>query len=183
MLRGEQTAAAMNYFLRGERAICLCALFALVLCAFGCRTVSPAARPAPPVAAATTPLGTSLDDIDARNRENISAQLGRPVAPGPATPAEVVAMSKAGIDSRYIICYINRSTNATPITAEDVIYMHDQGVNEQVIQAMLTPGSAYSRAEVARSMPPRIIILQDPWWPYYYPRYGFYYGHGWGRCY
>ena len=123
-------------------------------------------------------MGASLDDIDARNRADISAQLGRPVAPGPATPAEVVAMSRAGIDSRFIICYINRSMNMPPVTAQDVIYMHDQGVNEQVIQAMLTPGSAYSRAEVARSMPQHIYVIEDPWWPYYYPRYGYFYGCG-----
>jgi hypothetical protein len=87
-------------------------------------------------------------------------------------------MTHAGVDPRFIICYINRSMNMSPITAQDVIYLHDQGVNEQVIQAMLTPGSAYSRAEVARAMPPRVYIVEDPWWPYYYPRYGFAYGYG-----
>jgi hypothetical protein len=129
-------------------------------------------------------VGASLEDIDARNRADIAAQLGRPVTPGPATPAEVAAMTHAGVDSRFIICYINRSIDMIPITAQDVIYLHDQGVNEQVIQAMLTPGSALSRSEVARSMPPRIMIIGDPWWPYYYPRYGCYYGCGYGyRCY
>jgi hypothetical protein len=93
-------------------------------------------------------------------------------------------MARAGIDPQFIICYINRSTSMTPITAQEVIYLHDQGVNEQVIQAMLTPGAANSRAEVARAMPPRILILEDPWWPYYYPypRYGFAYGCGACRC-
>jgi hypothetical protein len=92
-------------------------------------------------------------------------------------------MSRAGIDSRFIICYVNRSIDMRPVDAQDVIYMHDQGVSEQVIQAMLTPGAAYSRAEVARAMPPRVFIVGDPWWPYYYPypRYGFIYGGG--RCY
>ena len=129
-------------------------------------------------------MGASLDDIDARNRADIAAQLGRPVAPGPATPQEIVAMSRAGINSRFIICYINRSTNMPPVDAQDVIYMHEQGVDEQVIQAMLTPGAADSRSEVARAMPPRLFIVGDPWWPYYYPypRYGFVYGGGY-RCY
>jgi hypothetical protein len=73
----------------------------------------------------------------------------------------------------------------SPITAQDVIYLHDQGVNEQVIQAMLTPGSGYTRSEVARAMPQRVYIIEDPWWPYYgYPQYGFAYGYGWGHhCY
>jgi hypothetical protein len=123
-------------------------------------------------------MGTSLDDIDARNRAGIAAKLGRPVTPGPATPVEVVAMTRAGVDPGFIICYINRSTNANPVTAQDVIYLHDQGVNEQVIQAMLTPGSAYSRTEVARAMPPRIVIIDDPWAYYGYPHYGFVYSSG-----
>ena len=126
----------------------------------------------------TATMGTSLDDIDARNRADIAAQLGRPVAPGPATPAEVVAMTHAGVNPRFIISYINRSTSMNPITAQDVIYLHDQGVNEQVIQAMLTPGSAYSRSDIARVMPPRVYIVEDPWAYYGYPHYGFAYGCG-----
>jgi hypothetical protein len=61
--------------------------------------------------------------------------------------------------------------------------MHQQGVDKHVIQAMLTPGAADSRLEVARSMPPRTIILTDPYWPYYYPypmRYGMSVGYGYG---
>ena len=71
-----------------------------------------------------------------------------------------------------------------PITAQDVIALHDQGVNEQVIQAMLTPGAANTRTEVARAMPPQVLIIEDPWWPYHYPypHYGFAYGYG-CRCY
>src|SRR5262249_47983997 len=165
------------------------AIVALALAANGCHSTSYAQRAttnpvasAPPVA--TPALGTSLDDIDARNRADIAAQLGRPLAPGPATPEEVAAMARAGIDPRFIICYINRSTNMAPITAQDVIYLHDQGVNEQVIQAMLTPGAADTRVEVARAMPRHIWVVEDPWWPYYYPypRYGFAYTYG-CRCY
>jgi hypothetical protein len=154
----------------------------LMLAASGCRSSSYAAR-GTSSAVTGAAMGTSLDDIDARNRADIGSQLGRPVAPGPATPAEVVAMTHAGVDPRFIISYINRSTNMSAVTAQDVIYLHDQGVNEQVIQAMLTPGSAYSRSEVARSMPPRVYIIEDPCWPYYYPQYGFAYGCGACRCY
>lgn len=171
----------MNTFSTMKRASWLCAIVALILAGSGCRSApsSPSAAAYPTTGVA---VGTSLEDIDARNRADIAAQLGRPVAAGPATPAEVAAMSHAGVDSRFIICYINRSVEMNPITAQDVIYLHDQGVNEQVIQAMLTPGSALSRAEVARSMPPRIMIIGDPWWPYYYPRYAYDYGYGY-RCY
>jgi hypothetical protein len=179
----------MNTVPRTLRATASCALFLLLLVACGCRSTSHA-PPASPFAASPAADGTSLDDIDARNRESIATQLGRPVALGPATPAEVAAMTHAGVEPRYIICYINRSTNMPPITAADVIYLHEQGVNEQVIQAMLTPGNAYSRAEVARSMPPRFLFVQP--WPYYgypyddpywgYSHLGVAYGYG-CRCY
>jgi hypothetical protein len=163
-----------------------------VLFASGCQSNPFAPRPkfvaAPPSAettAAAPPgppatFGASLEDIDARNRADIATRLGRPVAPGPATPAEVAAMTRAGVEPRFIICYINRSTNLAPIGAEEVIYLHQQGVDDQVIQAMLTPGAADSRAEVARSMPPRMLILTGPYWPYYYPHYGVACGYGYG---
>jgi hypothetical protein len=175
-----QMAVSMNASSTMKRANCSCAIVVLMLAA-GCRSSSYAQR-GTTCAVSGAAVGTSLDDIDARNRADIAAQLGRPVAPGPATPAEVAAMTQAGVDPRFIISYINRSTNISPITAQDVIYLHDQGVNEQVIQAMLTPGAAFSRSEVARTMPPRVFIIEDPWAPYYYPHYGFAYGCGY-RCY
>src|SRR5215218_3190110 len=132
----------MNALSTMKRANWSWALAVLMLTA-GCRSSSYAQRGTPSTIT-SAPLGTSLDDIDARNRADIAAQLGRPVAPGPATPAEVAAMTHAGVDSRFIVSYINRSTSMSPITAQDVIYLHEQGVNEQVIQAMLTPGAACS---------------------------------------
>ncbi|HEX4414927.1 MAG TPA: hypothetical protein VH107_14930, partial [Lacipirellulaceae bacterium] len=127
----------MNAVLTFVRPNRLLAIFLLMIVA-GCRSSpyfqhSPApTAPAPPPAA----LGTSFEDIDARNRADIAAQLGRPVAPGPATPSEVVAMTQAGVNPRFIICYVNRSTSIAPVNAQDIIYMHEHGVEEQVIQAM-----------------------------------------------
>jgi len=67
----------MNTIPRTLRATATCALFLLILSACGCRSTSHA-QPASPFAANPAANGTSLDDIDARNRANISAQLGRP---------------------------------------------------------------------------------------------------------
>ena len=139
-----QMATSMKAFSTLERANWPCAIVVLMLAASGCHSSSYSERRTTSAVSGAA-IGTSLDDIDARNRADIAAQLGRPVAPGPATPAEVVAMTHAGVDPRFIISYINRSTSMSPVTAADVIYLHDQGVNEQVIQAMLTPGAAYSR--------------------------------------
>src|SRR5436190_16535899 len=168
----------MNALSRIKRPHFSYAIVLVILAASGCHSSSYAQR-----GTTCAALGTSLDDIDARNRSDIAAQLGRPVAPGPATPEEVAAMTRAGVDPRFIICYINRSTMVRPITAQDVIYLHEQGVDAQVIQAMLTPGTAYPRSAIVRVIPPpRTVIIEDPWGPYCYPHYGLAYGYG-CRCY
>jgi hypothetical protein len=125
-------------------------------------------------------VGTTLDDIDTRNRTEIAATLGRQVTPGAATPEEVIAMTHAGVNPQLIVNYVNRSGAVRPITAQDVIYLHEQGVATEVIQAMQAPGAAYASPEVVRVAPPRetVIIHDDPWWGCDYPHYHFSYGYG-----
>ena len=125
-------------------------------------------------------VGEALDDIEARNRAEIAAQLGRPVVQGAATQAEVVAMTQAGVDARLIINYVNNSGMAQIITAQDVIYLHEQGVNTDVIQAMQSPRAVQAPVAVVPVAPPQqtVIIERDPWGPYCYPH--FHYGHGCG---
>lgn len=130
-------------------------------------------------------VGSTLDDIDARNRAEIAYQLGRQVDPGGATTTEVLAMTRAGVDPKLIINYVNASGMAQPVTVQDVIYLHEQGVNTEVIQAMQTPGGAYAPPQVVRVMPPpqTVIIEDDPWGPpYCYPHYHFSYGCGGCGC-
>jgi hypothetical protein len=130
-------------------------------------------------------VGTSLDDIEARNRAEISAHLGRQVTQGAATPEEVLSMTQAGVDPRLIINYVNASGMSRSISAQDVIYLHDQGVNTDVIQAMQNPGGRYTPPEVVRVLPPRqtVIIEDDPWGsPCCYPHYHFSYGCGGCGC-
>src|SRR4051812_31203809 len=175
-------AASMNAFSSLMRANLLCAIIVLLFATSGCRSSAYGARG---TTSAVNPaaMGTSLDDIDARNRSDIAAQLGRPVAPGPATPAEVAAMTHSGVEPRFIVGYINRSVGMQPISAQDVIYLHEQGVSPEVIQAMLTPGASYPRTDVVRVIPaPRMVIVADPYWPYGCPYYGYSFGYG-GRCY
>lgn len=129
-------------------------------------------------------VGSTLDDIDARNRAEFSAQLGREVDPGGATTTEVLAMSRAGVDLQLIINYVNRAGMVQPLTVQDVIYLHEQGVNSDVIQAMQNPGGAYAPPGVVQVMPPRqtVIIDDDPWDSCHYPRYRFSYGYGGCGC-
>lgn len=113
-------------------------------------------------------VGSALDDIEARNRAEIAAQLGRPVAQGAATPEEVVAMSRAGVSPSLIVNYINTSGVARPVGAQDVIYLTQQGVAPEVIQAMQTPRVAPAAVAIAAPPPPPIIVEE-----FYGPPYGY----------
>jgi uncharacterized protein YcfJ len=95
-------------------------------------------------------IGGAMDDIEARNRAEIAAQLGRQVQAGQATVPEVVAMTRAGVDPRLISNYVNNSGMAQPVSAQDVIYLSQQGVSPDVIQAMQTP-------RLAQGPPPAVV--------------------------
>jgi Glycine zipper len=132
-------------------------------------------------------IGGAMDDIEARNRAEIAAQLGRPVTQGQATSGEVVAMTRAGVDSRLIVNYVSNSGMAQPLGAQDVIYLTQQGVSPDVIQAMQTPRVAEAPVYVAPAPPPMIIEEHHygpPWGP---PSHFHHYHHrhrgprvGWG---
>src|SRR4051794_19171541 len=101
-------------FASTARRMAVSFLLASVALAAGCRSWPFGRHAAASPAAA---MGTSLEDIDARNRSDISTRLGRPVAPGPATPAEVAAMTHAGVEPRFIVGYVNQSVGMQPISA------------------------------------------------------------------
>lgn len=84
-------------------------------------------------------VGSSMDEMQAQNRAEIAAQLGRQVNVGVATTDEVIAMSRAGVDSRLIQNYVRTSGVSQPLAAQDVIYLHQQGVATEVIQTMQNP--------------------------------------------
>lgn len=130
-------------------------------------------------------IGGALDDIRAENRAAIAAQMGRPVVQGAATIPEVVSMTQAGVDPRLIMNYVNTSGVAQPVGAQDVIYMSQQGVATDVIQAMQTPRVAQVPVQVAP--PPQPVIVEEYHYgpPFYWgPRYHYYHHHhprvGWG---
>jgi hypothetical protein len=130
-------------------------------------------------------VGTSLDDIEARNRAEISARLGREVIPGGATTTEVLAMTRGGVDPQLIVNYVNASGMVQPVTVQDIIYLHEQGVSNDVIQAMQNPRVAQYSPQVVRVVPPReTVIIEDDSWgsPCCYPRYHFSYGCGGCGC-
>jgi len=105
-----------------------------------------------------TAIGGAMDDMEARNRAEIAAQLGRPVAAGQATVEEVVAMNRAGVSPPLIANYVDNSGMSRPVTAQDVIFLTQQGVPPDVIQAMQTPRVALAPAPIVEPAPGPVII-------------------------
>jgi hypothetical protein len=106
-------------------------------------------------------VGGALDDIEARNRAQIAAQMGRPVAQGAATPAEVVAMTRAGVNPQLIVNYIQTSGVAQPPSAQDVIYLSQQGVAPEVIHAMQTPQVVQASHVAVMPPPPGPMYVEE----------------------
>lgn len=128
-------------------------------------------------------IGGAMDDIEARNRAEIAAQMGRPVMQGQATVGEVVSMTRTGVDPRLIINYVNNSGMAQPVNSQDVIYLTQQGVSPDVIQAMQTPRLAQAGpavvppAGVVVPAPRPVIIEEYHYGPPYCPPPHFHYYH------
>jgi len=119
-------------------------------------------------------VGEAMDEMQARNRAEIAAQMGRQVQTGAATIEEVVAMSQSGVAPPLIQNYVRTSGMARPLSAADVIYLHNQGVANDVIQIMQTPPPA---AVATASLP---VVIEEHYYgppPCYGPHFGYYHGH------
>lgn len=122
-------------------------------------------------------IGAGMDETEARNRAMIEQRLGRQVAAGAVTNADVIAMTRAGVDEGLIINHIRSHGLAAPMQANDVIYLQQQGVNRNVIQAMQTQPVATMIAEpVPVYGPPPVggVIIEERWGPRYYHPYRHY---------
>ncbi|HUG92029.1 MAG TPA: glycine zipper domain-containing protein, partial [Planctomycetaceae bacterium] len=113
-------------------------------------------------------VGASLDDIEARNRAEIAARLGRPAPVGAVTVTDVIAMTQAGVSEPVIVNHIRAHGVAAPPGTNDLITLQSNGVSAGVIQAMQTsPGPAVVVGPGSAPMPPPVIIERhywdDPW--------------------
>lgn len=117
-------------------------------------------------------VGGSLDEIEARNRAQIEARLGRPVPATAVTLPDVVAMSRAGVQEDVIITHIRTHGVAQSLQTNDLISLQMNGVSPRVIQAMQAPplpAAVPGPALVAGPPPPPVVIERhywgDPWGP------------------
>jgi len=117
-------------------------------------------------------IGNSMDEMEARNRALIESRLGRAVAPGAVTVADVHAMLAAGVEENLIINHIRIHRSAMPLTASDLINLQQSGISPRIIETLQNSPPQVSQA-VVRGAPQPVIIEE-----YYYGRpYGYPYGH------
>jgi hypothetical protein len=132
-------------------------------------------------------VGGSLDDIEARNRAEIEARLGRPAPAGAVTVDDVIAMGRSGVPEDVIVNHIRNHGMVKPLGANDLIVLQQQGVSSRVVQAMQAPPAAAYPAPVMVGQPyygPPPGYWGPPPYPYYYrpyPRPGVSWGFAFGR--
>jgi outer membrane lipoprotein SlyB len=118
-------------------------------------------------------VGGSLDEIEASNRAEIAARLGRPAPTGTVTIDDVVAMTRAGVSEDVIVTHVSRHGAARPPQAGDLIVLQQQGVSPRVVQTLQNSGPP------AVAGPPGVVVAEPypvpapaywgPAYPYPYP--------------
>jgi hypothetical protein len=102
-------------------------------------------------------IGGALDDIEARNRAEIEARMGRPVAAGAVSPDDVIAMTRAGVAEENIMEHVRSHGVIAPLQSNDVIFLTQQGVSPRVISAMQQPVQSGPPMIVRGASPPVIV--------------------------
>lgn len=109
-------------------------------------------------------IGDQIDDIEARNRAEIEARIGRPVAAGAVAPEDVMEMSRAGVHEQVLVDYIRARGSARPLSTDDIIRLTQSGVSPRVINALQQP-PAPRTTQVVPASSERVIVQEH----YYSP--------------
>jgi hypothetical protein len=114
-------------------------------------------------------IGASLDENEARNRAMIEQQMGRMMPAGGVTTADVINMSRSGVDPQLIINHIRANGVAKRIDANELIALQQEGVNRDVIGVLQTTSVPQASAGAPVAMVPAGYV-QEYYYPYPPPR-------------
>jgi hypothetical protein len=115
-------------------------------------------------------IGESMDQMEARNRAMIAAQIGREVRAGAVTIEDVVLMSEAGVDDELIINHIRANGITRVPGTHELISLKNNGVSTAVIRAMQEP-PPQPRPEtvvIERPAPPPVVVEEYHYGPSWY---------------
>ena len=154
-----------------KRTLLAAAALAALVTLSGCATVAGTMIGTGVGTLAGAAVGSGLDDIQARNRAEIEARMGRQLPPGGVTTGDVISMSRSGIDPELITNHVRANGMAKKLDANDLILLQQEGVAKQVITTMQTVGPPQQQMVAGQPMPagyyaaPQPMIVQE----YYYP--------------
>lgn len=125
-------------------------------------------------------IGGAMDEVEAKNRAMIAAQMGQQLPPGGVTVNDIVAMTRSGVDEELIVNHICANGVAQPVQAGDLITLQQQGISKNVISAMQTtpPRGMNARQGMPAGGPVGVPVAYPPPYPYYYPPPPPYWGYG-----
>jgi hypothetical protein len=118
-------------------------------------------------------VGAGMDEAEARNRAYIEQRLGRALPAGSVTVPDVVSMTRARVDPELISNHVRANGMAQPLTANDLIVLQQQGIDNRVIATMqATPRPPVAATPVAYGPPGPVVVAGPPVVyappPYYY---------------
>ncbi|MBS0210746.1 MAG: hypothetical protein JSS27_17530 [Planctomycetes bacterium] len=110
-------------------------------------------------------VGNGLDQIEAKNRAQIAAQMGRQIQPGGVQVNDVVAMTRSGVDEELIVNHVRANGMIQPLQAGELIALQQQGVSKNVIATMQSSPPRGVQPVATGAAP--LMMAQPPM--YYYP--------------
>lgn len=96
-------------------------------------------------------IGEGLDENDRRNQARLAA-MSRPPAVRPMSTQDVLYLTHSGVEEDTIISSIRSSYTVFELTSTDIVNLHDQGVSDRVIQAMLDTRQVVSSGAGSRPL-------------------------------
>jgi hypothetical protein len=98
-------------------------------------------------------VGAGMDNVERKNQARAVAEQ---IAADTITPDDVIAMVRSGVADDTIIASI-RNRPVAALNPQQVVHLHEQGVTDRVIQAMLDASRRPARTLVVR---PRRVIYE-----------------------
>lgn len=124
-------------------------------------------------------VGNEIDEVEARNRAEIEARIGRPVVAGAVTINDVIEMTQRGVHEDVIAQHVRSHGMAQPVGTNDLILLTQSNVSDRVIRAMQEqPAPRVVQAAPVVAAPPPVIVERyyDPW-PCWGPSYHYHHRH------
>jgi outer membrane lipoprotein SlyB len=112
-------------------------------------------------------VGDSIDADIARSQAEIQARMGRQMS-GAVTSQDVIALTHAGLSEEVIATHIRANGVAQTPQVNDLIYLRNQGVSDNVLKAMQSTPPPVARTAVYGPPPGTPVIVEhhygyDPW--------------------